>query len=125
MMIRGAAWAVEQGYGRAEHLEATEDHGCIPGADPSMVSERARERGLEQIGTLGSGNHFLELGVVEEIYHPEAAAEFGLETGGITFLIHTGSRGFGQFQRGPGLSRGDGVRGQLCLGEPADDHGPG
>ncbi len=95
VMIRGAAWAVEQGYGRAEHLEATEDHGCIPGADPSMVSERARERGLEQIGTLGSGNHFLELGVVEEIYHPEAAAEFGLETGGITFLIHTGSRGFG------------------------------
>jgi tRNA-splicing ligase RtcB len=95
VMTRGAAWAIEHGYGRPEHLDATEDHGCIPGADPSTVSERARERGLAQIGTLGSGNHFLELGVIEEIFHEEAAAEFGLEKGGITLLIHTGSRGFG------------------------------
>ncbi len=95
VLTRGAAWAVAHGYGRPEHLEATEDGGCLAGADPSRVSERARERGLAQIGTLGSGNHFLELGVVEEIRHEEAAREFGLERGGVTLLVHTGSRGFG------------------------------
>jgi tRNA-splicing ligase RtcB len=94
-MVRGAAWAIERGYGRPEHLASIEDGGVMPGADPANVSERARERGLQQIGTLGSGNHFAELGEVEEVYLPEAAAEFGIEKGGLTLLIHTGSRGFG------------------------------
>jgi tRNA-splicing ligase RtcB (3'-phosphate/5'-hydroxy nucleic acid ligase) len=95
VMLKGAAWAVEQGYGHRGHLEYIEEQGCLGGADPSFVSERAHERGREQIGTLGSGNHFAEIDVVDRIYHPQAAQEFGLEEGGIAVLIHTGSRGFG------------------------------
>jgi tRNA-splicing ligase RtcB (3'-phosphate/5'-hydroxy nucleic acid ligase) len=95
VVTKGAAWAVERGFGTKAQLDTIEDGGMIPGADPMMVSDRAKERGLEQIGTLGSGNHFIELDVVEEIYHPEAAAECGLIPGGIALLIHTGSRGFG------------------------------
>jgi tRNA-splicing ligase RtcB (3'-phosphate/5'-hydroxy nucleic acid ligase) len=95
VLTKGAAWAIGRGLGSQSDLEAIEDGGGMPGADPMMVSDRAKERGLEQIGTLGSGNHFVELGVVEEIYHPEAAASFGLIPGGITLLIHTGSRGLG------------------------------
>jgi tRNA-splicing ligase RtcB len=95
VVTKGAVWAVERGFGSTTHLDAIEDGGRLPGADPMMVSDRAKERGLEQIGTLGSGNHFVELGVVEEIFHPEAAGEFGLIPGGVTLMIHTGSRGFG------------------------------
>ncbi len=95
VMTQGAAWAVERGYGQPEHLESTEDGGVMREADPSRISVRARERGLEQIGTLGSGNHFAELGVVDEVLDAEAAGEFDLIQGGITLLIHTGSRGFG------------------------------
>jgi tRNA-splicing ligase RtcB len=92
---QGAAWAVERGYGRAEDLERTEAGGCLPGADPDLVSERARQRGATQVGTLGSGNHFIEIEVVEEINLPEAAAALGLRVGQIVLAIHSGSRGFG------------------------------
>ncbi len=95
VMTRGAAWSIERGYGHSDHLAAIEDGGVIPGADPGLVSERARERGHDEIGTLGSGNHFLELDRVEEIFHADAAEEFGIEIGSLALLIHTGSRGFG------------------------------
>jgi len=91
----GSAWAVKRGYGTHDDLERTENGGCLEGADFAKVSPRAIQRGVEQIGTLGSGNHFLELDVVEEIFHPEAAASFGLAHGSIAMQIHCGSRGFG------------------------------
>lgn len=95
VLIEGAAWAVEQGYGTPEDLEATEDHGAMGGADPEKVSARAMERGKQQLGTLGSGNHFLEIEVVEEIFDPVSAAAFGLERDQIAVMIHSGSRGLG------------------------------
>jgi tRNA-splicing ligase RtcB len=95
VLTEGAKWAVERGYGTHEDLEATEDRGKIIGADPEMVSARAIERGREQLGTLGSGNHFLEIEVVEEIFDRTAAAAFGLEEDQICVLIHSGSRGLG------------------------------
>jgi tRNA-splicing ligase RtcB (3'-phosphate/5'-hydroxy nucleic acid ligase) len=95
VMTKGARWAIEHGYGHKGHLDNIEDGGCIPGADPSAVSARARERGLEQVGTLGSGNHFAEIDVVDQIYHPAAAQAFGIAVGQIAVMIHTGSRGFG------------------------------
>jgi tRNA-splicing ligase RtcB len=91
----GARWAVEQGLGDADDLEVIEEHGCFPGARPSEVSVRAKDRGRPQLGSLGSGNHFCELGYVAEIYDHEAAAAFGLEQDAITLLIHSGSRGLG------------------------------
>ena len=93
--VQGAAWAVKQGYGTALDLEKTEDRGVMPGADPSVLSERAMKRGLNQLGTLGSGNHFLEIQRVDRIYDPEKAARFNLFEGQTTIFIHTGSRGFG------------------------------
>jgi tRNA-splicing ligase RtcB len=95
VLIEGAKWAVNHGYGTADDLETTEDRGAMAGADPEMVSARAIERGREQLGTLGSGNHFLEIEVVEEIFDKTAATAFGLETGQIAVLIHSGSRGLG------------------------------
>jgi tRNA-splicing ligase RtcB len=95
LFVKGAAWAVEHGFGGVEDLEHTEAKGCLAGADPGKVSEHAIERGLAQVGTLGSGNHFLEVQKVAEIYDPEAARIFGLEEGAITFMVHCGSRGFG------------------------------
>jgi tRNA-splicing ligase RtcB len=95
VLTEGAKWAVERGYGTHEDLEATEDRGKMAGADPEMVSARAIERGREQLGTLGSGNHFLEIEVVEEIFDRTAAAAFGLEEDQICVLIHSGSRGLG------------------------------
>jgi len=95
VLERGAAWAVDHGYGSPEDLERTEDRGCMEGADPSVVSERALERGRPQLGTLGSGNHFLEVGFVEEIYDPQIAQVLGLEKDRVTVLIHSGSRGLG------------------------------
>ncbi|MCE5265809.1 MAG: RtcB family protein [Deltaproteobacteria bacterium] len=94
-MVDGAAWAVRQGYGEAADLETTEDGGTMAGADPATVSERALERGKDQLGTLGSGNHFLEVEVVEELFDEKTAAAFGLFPDQICVLIHTGSRGFG------------------------------
>ncbi|MCF8129900.1 MAG: RtcB family protein [Deltaproteobacteria bacterium] len=93
--VQGAAWAVQQGYGTALDLEKTEDRGAIKGADPSVLSERAVKRGSNQLGTLGSGNHFLEIQRVDRIYDPEKAARFNLFEGQATVFIHTGSRGFG------------------------------
>lgn len=95
VLIEGAAWAVKNGYGEAEDLERTEEHGAMKAADPSAVSERALTRGRDQLGTLGSGNHFLEVDVVEEIYDEHVANVFGLAKGTIAILIHSGSRGFG------------------------------
>jgi len=95
VLLEGARWAVRQGYGTEEDLLSTEDGGMIGGADPERVSPRALERGREQLGTLGSGNHFLEIEVVEEIFDPPAAAAFGLEAGQVAVMIHSGSRGFG------------------------------
>jgi tRNA-splicing ligase RtcB (3'-phosphate/5'-hydroxy nucleic acid ligase) len=95
VLTEGAAWAVRQGYGTAADLEMTEDGGAMAGADPEKVSERALERGKDQLGTLGSGNHFLEIEAVEEIFDGAAAAAFGLAPGRICVLIHSGSRGLG------------------------------
>jgi tRNA-splicing ligase RtcB (3'-phosphate/5'-hydroxy nucleic acid ligase) len=91
----GAAWAVSEGYGEPDDLERTEDRGTMEGADPSLVSERARKRGSDQLGTLGSGNHFIEIQVVDEIIDSEKAIAFGLFKGQLTILVHSGSRGFG------------------------------
>jgi tRNA-splicing ligase RtcB len=91
----GAAALVERGYGDKEDLEHIESGGKLAGADPGAVSGRARERGLSQLGTLGSGNHFLEVQYVDEVYDAEAAEAFGLDRGLVTVLIHTGSRGLG------------------------------
>ncbi|MCD5401701.1 RtcB family protein, partial [candidate division NPL-UPA2 bacterium] len=95
LLREGAQWAVRNGYGFPEDIEFTEERGCLAGADPSKVSERALERGYKQQGTLGSGNHFIEIQLIEEIYEPRVAAIFGLEKGAITAMIHSGSRGFG------------------------------
>jgi tRNA-splicing ligase RtcB len=96
VMTRGAGWAVKHGYGNPDDLEMTEEHGCLNGADPDKVSVRARRRGLPQSGTLGSGNHFLEIQAVGEIYDQKAAAAMGIgAVGQVLILIHTGSRGFG------------------------------
>ena len=95
IMVRGSRWAVERGFGTKEDLERTEDRGCMEGADPDKVSERAFERGKRQSGTLGSGNHFIEVQVVDEVYDKEAASVFNIAKGDITVMVHTGSRGFG------------------------------
>jgi len=96
ILCRGAGWAVGRGFGTEEDLEVTEERGCLKGADPNKVSFKAKERGLPQSGTLGSGNHFLEVEVVEEIYEPAIAKSMGIEeVGQVLFLIHTGSRGLG------------------------------
>ena len=95
VLEEGSAWAVRAGYGREEDIEFTEEGGCMEGADPERVSRRALERGREQIGTLGSGNHFLEIQVVEEVFDARAASAFGLDVGRVTVMIHCGSRGFG------------------------------
>ncbi|MBU0988465.1 MAG: RtcB family protein [Proteobacteria bacterium] len=91
----GSRWAVQQGLGFDADLEHTEDGGCMANADPATLSQRALERGLKQLGTLGSGNHFLEIGVVEKVFHPEAAESFGLFEGQVTLMLHSGSRGLG------------------------------
>jgi len=96
LMVRGARWMVDRGYGLPEDLDVTESQGCLPGADPGVVSQRARQRGLAQLGTLGSGNHFLEVQTVDTIYDREAADVFGLEEPGqVVVFFHCGSRGFG------------------------------
>jgi tRNA-splicing ligase RtcB len=86
---------VEEGFGNAGDLERIESGGCIEGADPDLISNKAYERGRQQQGTLGSGNHFLEIQYVDEIYDERAANAFGLFPGQVTVMIHTGSRGFG------------------------------
>ncbi len=95
VLAQGSRWAVAEGFGEPGDLERTEDGGCLETADPDEVSDRALERGKKQLGTLGSGNHFLEIGVVDEIYEDDTARAFGLFEGQVTVMLHTGSRGLG------------------------------
>ena len=90
----GAEWAVAEGYGTARDLECIEAGGKLPGA-PDAVSARAKQRGKDQLGTVGSGNHFVEVGYVAEVFDPAAAARLGLAPGAVTVFIHSGSRGLG------------------------------
>lgn len=92
---KGARWVVEQGMGTREDIEHTEEYGCLQSADPDAVSEAAMERGRDQLGTLGSGNHFLELDIVDEIFEEDIAEGLGLEQGNLCVFIHSGSRGLG------------------------------
>lgn len=96
VMAKGAGWAIEKGFGVKEDLESIEEGGAIAGADPASVSQRARERGINQLGTLGSGNHYLEVQKVGEVFIPEIAKKLGV-TGKdqIVVMVHCGSRGFG------------------------------
>jgi len=93
--MQGSKWAVNHGYGDSKDIEFTEQNGCMDDADTETLSPRAIERGLSQSGTLGSGNHFLEVQLIEKIFEPQIANVFGLFEGQITVMIHSGSRGFG------------------------------
>ncbi len=95
VLVSGASWVVERGYGEAADVEFCEDSGQMDGADPSKVSDRAKERGRTQLGTLGSGNHFLEVQYVQKVFEPEIAEKFGLKEDQVVVLIHCGSRGLG------------------------------
>jgi tRNA-splicing ligase RtcB len=91
----GARWAVESGFGLPEDLERTEAGGALDGADPGAISQKARQRGMPQMGTLGSGNHFLEIDVVDKVFDAAAADAFGVAEGQVALQLHCGSRGFG------------------------------
>ena len=95
VLVEGAAWAIGRGFGTADDLAHTEQGGCLDGADPDHVSDRAIERGLPQVGTLGSGNHFLEVQRVALIYDADLARAFGLFEDQVVVMIHSGSRGMG------------------------------
>ncbi|MCB2228909.1 MAG: RtcB family protein [Desulfarculaceae bacterium] len=105
VMRQGAAWALSHGRGTRADLEFCESGGCLPGADPATVSDRAVKRGLGQAGTLGAGNHFLELAVVQEIFDAPTAQAFGLEAGMLVLWLHSGSRGLGHQVCGDYLQR--------------------
>lgn len=92
---KGARWAIEKGFGFEEDLEHIESFGALPNADPSKVSDFAFQRGSHELGTVGSGNHFVEVQYVDEIYDEDIAKKLGLELGQITLMVHSGSRGFG------------------------------
>ncbi|MBI5394452.1 MAG: RtcB family protein, partial [Verrucomicrobia bacterium] len=95
VITKGARWSVEHGFGDADDLDHIEERGCMGDAEASNITERALERGSGQLGSLGSGNHFCEVQVVDEVYDEHAANVMGLFAGGITTMIHCGSRGFG------------------------------
>jgi tRNA-splicing ligase RtcB len=95
LCVKGARWALKRGFARPEDLPRTEESGCLAGADPSKVSQRARQRGRPQVGTLGAGNHFIEVDEITEIYDDAAARAMGLFVGQVAVQIHCGSRGFG------------------------------
>jgi tRNA-splicing ligase RtcB (3'-phosphate/5'-hydroxy nucleic acid ligase) len=95
VLANGAAWAIQEGYGAEGDLAFIEESGRIPGADPEKVSRRAKQRGRDQLGTLGSGNHFLEVQVVEEVFDSRAGDRLGLTPGRVVVLLHSGSRGLG------------------------------
>jgi tRNA-splicing ligase RtcB len=95
VVVKGARWAVERRMGTEEDLEYIEENGCLADANPDKVSARAWERGLEQLGTLGSGNHFLEIGYVDEVFDEAAARAMGLHLDQVTVIVHCGSRGYG------------------------------
>lgn len=95
LMVKGVPWVVSRGFGWRDDIEAIEDGGALEGADPAMVSSRARERGFAQSGTLGAGNHFIEVQLVDSIYDEKAAEAFGIFKGQICVMVHSGSRGLG------------------------------
>ncbi|PIZ52535.1 RNA-splicing ligase RtcB, partial [Candidatus Woesearchaeota archaeon CG_4_10_14_0_2_um_filter_33_10] len=96
VMTHGLNWAVENGYGTKKDIEKTEENGCMPNADPSKVSDLAKKRGLPQLGTLGAGNHFLEIQKVSDIYDKEYAKKLGIvDKDQVLIMLHCGSRGFG------------------------------
>ena len=92
---RGSEWVLKQGMATEMDLQRTESGGCLEGADPEKISARARQRGMPQLGTLGAGNHFLEVGIVDEIFDQQAADIMGLNQGFLTVMVHSGSRGLG------------------------------
>jgi tRNA-splicing ligase RtcB len=95
VMVRGARWAVGKGFGWEEDLRHIEEGGALPGADPEEVSHKAEKRGHDQVGTLGSGNHFVEIGYIAEVYDEKLAEALGLFKNQVSVIVHTGSRGFG------------------------------
>jgi len=95
VLVKGVKWAIDHGYGTTDDADVCEENGQIANADPNKVSDKARKRGAPQLGSLGSGNHFLEVQRVEEIHDEEAAKRMGIQKGNVTILIHCGSRGFG------------------------------
>lgn len=95
ILLQGAGWAVKNGFGRAEDLGHIEEGGCLEWADQESVSSRAMERGQTQLGTLGSGNHFVEIGYVDKIFEQQLGEQIGLRLGQVTVIVHTGSRGLG------------------------------
>jgi len=95
VLKKGAKWAVERGFGTAEDIDHIEEQGCIEGGDPDRISEKAMERGKAQLGTLGSGNHFVEVGYVAEVFDEAIAQALGLWRDQVTIIVHTGSRGLG------------------------------
>jgi tRNA-splicing ligase RtcB len=95
LAVNGSRWALKKGYGNSQDVTRTEESGQLAGADPSKVSQRAKQRGMPQVGTLGAGNHFIEVDVIDEVYDEGAAQAMGLRVGGIAVQIHCGSRGFG------------------------------
>ena len=95
VLVKGVNWAIDHGFGSSDDSDVCEENGQIQNADPNKVSDKARKRGAPQLGSLGSGNHFLEIQKVAEIHDEEAAKQMGIEEGTITVLIHCGSRGFG------------------------------
>jgi len=95
LTTEGVRWAIARGFGSARDADYTEENGCLAGADPDALSDEALSRGLTQVGTLGSGNHFLEIDRIEEIYQPDVAAALGLSLGQVAIIIHSGSRGLG------------------------------
>ncbi|HPL83124.1 MAG TPA: RtcB family protein, partial [Candidatus Omnitrophota bacterium] len=95
ILIKGAKWAVEKGFGTQDDLDCTEENGAMSGADPDAVSPRAYERGKAQSGTLGSGNHFLEIQVIDQLYDAKICDALNLDLGQIAIMIHSGSRGLG------------------------------
>lgn len=95
VLKKGALWALEKGFGEKKDINVCEENGCFRGADPTKISLRAKERGRDQLGTLGSGNHFLEIQKVDKIFDKETAQRWGIFENQITFQIHTGSRGLG------------------------------
>ena len=95
VLVNGVNWAIDNGYGSSHDADVCEESGQIANADPNKVSDKARKRGAPQLGSLGSGNHFLEIQKVAEIHDEEAARRMGISKGTVTVLIHCGSRGFG------------------------------
>jgi len=95
VLKKGAKWAVEKGFGSSEDLDHIEEHGCIEGGNPDRISDKAMERGKAQLGTVGSGNHFVEVGYVAEVFDEDIARGLGLSKDQATVIVHTGSRGLG------------------------------